>query len=361
MQIRNAIMGIASRDPSFEQGINAIETQLSNTPMVPEDLDEAIKLLEFVLQNPDEYKEVISAAIRDEIIDDGVVPPNFDKVFILSLLTALYGLQDKTSIKMSRGGLSYEKKKEMTGGQGGDTELVHVNRREAEMLKRLGGQGTVNPNTGLREYKGFKKILGAILPVAASIFVPGLGTAIGGALGASGAGASILGNAAIGGASSALTGGNVAQGAIMGGLGGGLGKAVGRTANNAIGLGLGETGQSILGSGLVGAGSGVATGNGAINGALKGIAGGAIGNLSNSMPGTNAISRGIGSAGKTFGQAITSGYDPKTAAIAGGLSGLSSSINYSPSESAVSSLRYNNENNLNAYSQQNNSNNNLFF
>ena len=37
-------------------------------------------------------------------------------------------------------------------GRGGDTELAHVNRWEADLLKMLGGSGTINPNTGLREY-----------------------------------------------------------------------------------------------------------------------------------------------------------------------------------------------------------------
>ena len=37
-------------------------------------------------------------------------------------------------------------------GRFGDTELVHVNKEEKAMLKRMGGAGTINPNTGLREY-----------------------------------------------------------------------------------------------------------------------------------------------------------------------------------------------------------------
>ena len=339
MQIKEAIMGMAGNDPSFGQGINAIEAQLGATPIVPEDLDEAIKLLEFVLQNPDRYEEVVAAAIRDGIIDEGMVPPQFDQAFIVSLLVALYGLQERTSQKMARGGLTYAARRAMTGGQGGDTELVHVNRREAEMLRRMGGQGTVNPNTGLREYKSAKKILGAVLPIALAIFVPGLGAAIGGALGASGVGASIVGGAVIGGASSALTGGNVLQGALMGGLGGGLGGVVGGATNSALGLGLGETGQAILGSGLVGAGAGAATGQGVLKGALQGVAGGAIGQLAGGAAGPTAFQQGVSSAGRTFGQALTAGYDPKTAAISGALSGLATGITYKPSDAAVNNLR----------------------
>jgi len=38
-------------------------------------------------------------------------------------------------------------------GRGGDTILAHINPQEAALLKSLGGSGTINPNTGLPEYK----------------------------------------------------------------------------------------------------------------------------------------------------------------------------------------------------------------
>ncbi len=40
-------------------------------------------------------------------------------------------------------------------GRFGDTELVHVNKQEKAVLKRMGGSGAVNPNTGLKEYNPF--------------------------------------------------------------------------------------------------------------------------------------------------------------------------------------------------------------
>ena len=39
-------------------------------------------------------------------------------------------------------------------GRNGDTELAHVNPEEKALLESLGGSGTINPNTGLREYFG---------------------------------------------------------------------------------------------------------------------------------------------------------------------------------------------------------------
>ncbi len=42
-------------------------------------------------------------------------------------------------------------------GREGDTELAHINPFESELLKAAGGSGTINPVTGLREYKGGSK------------------------------------------------------------------------------------------------------------------------------------------------------------------------------------------------------------
>ena len=39
-------------------------------------------------------------------------------------------------------------------GREGDTEIAHVNSWEANLLRAHGGSGTINPVTGLREYKG---------------------------------------------------------------------------------------------------------------------------------------------------------------------------------------------------------------
>lgn len=326
--IRDQVMQMAEGDPRFTQAVDMMEAELARSPVVPEDLDEAIALLEFVLQNPDKYEEVRAAAIKDDVIDENMVPAEFDQVFIVSLLIALYGLQDRMSQRgYARGGLTVAARRLQTGGRGGDSELVHVNRREAEMLRRMGGQGTVNPNTGLREYKGFKQIIGIALPVALSILAPGIGTAIGTALGASGIGASIVGGAIIGGASSALTGGDWKKGALMGGLGGGLGGAVGGGVSDALNLGLGSTGQAVLGGALVGGAAGAATGQGFLKGAMQGAIGSGVGELAGGMAGPSAFETGVATAGQTFGNALTAGYDPKTAAITGGLAGLAGGIN----------------------------------
>jgi hypothetical protein len=45
--------------------------------------------------------------------------------------------------------------KEIAGkGIKGDTELAHINTFESRILKMFGGAGTINPETGLRQYFG---------------------------------------------------------------------------------------------------------------------------------------------------------------------------------------------------------------
>ncbi len=51
--------------------------------------------------------------------------------------------------------LSQAKKKLAKQGRRGDTELAHVNPTEKYLLKKLGGSGTVNPESGLKEYSWF--------------------------------------------------------------------------------------------------------------------------------------------------------------------------------------------------------------
>ena len=45
-------------------------------------------------------------------------------------------------------------------GRRGDTELAHVNPAEKQVLKRMGGSGAINPQTGLREYAGGTMLYG---------------------------------------------------------------------------------------------------------------------------------------------------------------------------------------------------------
>jgi hypothetical protein len=359
MDITQAVQA-ASQDPRFQEAIAAARAELSDVS--PEQVTELIEMLEFALQNPQAYPEVRAAAIADDMVDETDLPEQFNAELLSAVLVVLYGLRDgggamqsgmmpppemgmpaeippemgmqPPQMMMARGGLADLARM----GRNGDTMLAHITPREAEILRMRGGAGTINPITGMPEFF-LKKLFKAVLPFAINFIAPGLGTAIGTALGATGATAAALGSAVIGGVSSGLTGGNVLQGALMGGLGGGLGGVTGGAVSNALGLGLGPMGQSILGSGLLGAGAGLATGQGALKGALQGVAGGALGQMAGGMPGDTAFQQALKSGIGTFGQGITAGYDPKTAAGMGALTGLAAGIQYKPSQAAVDAAK----------------------
>lgn len=332
-----ALIQQAAQDPRFQQALQVAQAELSDAS--PEQIEELIELFELMMQRPDDYREILEAAIRDDMVDPGDMPEEYDATIIASALVVLYKLREGGGAPQmfARGGLAGVRTLARQGRMG-DTMMAHISPEEAAMLKARGGAGTMNPNTGYPQFFSLKKLFKAILPIALNFIAPGLGGALGGALGLSGTAAAVAGNAIIGGATSALTGGNVLQGALMGGLGSGLGQIAGGAANKMLGLGLGEAGQALLGSGLVGGAAGAATGQGFLKGALQGVAGGAIGQMAGNMAGPTAFQQGLGAAGKAFGQALTAGYDPKTALAAGALSGLATGI-LKPSDAAVENLK----------------------
>jgi hypothetical protein len=104
-------------------------------------------------------------------------------------------------------------------GRNGDTMLVHMTPEEVHGLHALalahGGRLTINPETGLPEANFLKKLLPMIAGVALNAFLPGVGTAIGAALGGlSGA----VGTGILVGGVTGLATGSLRQG-IMAGMG----------------------------------------------------------------------------------------------------------------------------------------------
>lgn len=325
---KQQILEIAKNDPRFSKAILTLENQIGDMPITPEGLDELVKLLEFALNNPDKYPEIVASAVQDDMVEEGDLPEQFDPVVIISLLVLLYGMQERLKQKgYAKGGLA-------AMGRHGDTMLAHINPREAEMLKRMGGSGTINPRTGYPEYFNLKKFLAVALPIALDFIVPGAGSAIGASMGFTGTAATMVGGAVIGGGTAALTGGDPLKGALLGGLGGGLGEYAGSAANNAMGLNLGTTGQNLLGNSLVGGMSGMASGQGFLKGAATGALGTYAGQELGNLTGNNAIAAG----GKQFGNMVTAGYDPKSAVIGGGLAGLATSMS-KPAESSRLGLK----------------------
>ena len=241
---RAEITQFANNDPQFSKAVDMMEEQLAQQPIVPEDMDELILFLEKILEDPSRYAEMRDAAIADGEIDEGVLPPQFNMTFVVSLLVALYGVQDRIGQRgYSRGGLKVAARRIAAEGRNGDTILAHINPGEAQMLQRMGGSGSINPTTGLPEFFKFNfgSILAAIAPIALSFIAPGIGTAIGGAisgglLSAFPAATSALGMGVLG-AGASLLGGAKPLNALMSGALSGLG-------SYALGAGgLGITGE----------------------------------------------------------------------------------------------------------------------
>jgi len=130
-------------------------------------------------------------------------------------------------------------------GRNGDTELAHINPIEAHILKSLGGSGTINPDTGLREYSFWKKpwkairsvIGGGAGAIIGNMIAPGIGGIIGGALGQ--------------GVQHAARGKSALSGALKGA---GMGAAL-PSALSGLGWGASKLGASALGSSLSNYGS----------------------------------------------------------------------------------------------------------
>lgn len=332
----------ASQDPRIAEALGPAVEEFSD--VAPEQLDELIKLLELALQRPDAYPQIREAALQDDMVDPEDLPEQFDGQLLLSVLVALYRMRDKNAAQqapdampMRRGGLA-EMRRLAARGRMGDTMLAHISPEEAAMLKARGGAGTINPNTGLPQYFSLKKLFKAILPIALNFIVPGLGAAIGGALGATGVAATMLGQAVLGGLTAGVTGGNVLQGMLLGGMTGGLGSSLGGGISDALGLGLGQTAQNVLGGALVGGVSGAATGQGFGRGALMGAVGGGIGSVAQGL-GSGAVGAGIGAGGQTFGNMLATGYSPKEALLGGALSGVATGAMYKPQGPAGGGMR----------------------
>lgn len=251
--------------------------ELSQDPDVMDDgiagIQELIDQLSYVAENPEAYKDVLMSAIQAGIIDPADAPPEFDPVFVAVMILALEEIKARfSSQEFARGGLASAASHLASRGRGGDTMLAHINPREAEVLRRMGGTGTINPMTGLPEFKGkafksigrvFKSVAKAVVPIAATAFFGPVGGAIAGA------------------ATGAMGGGGI-KGAILGGLtsslipGGYLGdaaKTVGSSLTSVLPSSIGNVVSkyitpATLGAGVLGGlGSSVA-GQGFIPGAL---------------------------------------------------------------------------------------------
>ena len=170
-------------------------------------------------------------------------------------------------------------------GRGDDSMMLHVSPDEYDVIEKMWGKAEINPNTGIGEYgflskiwKKVKKtvkriaksqIFQIVAPIALSIFVPGLGAAIGGVFTSSAVAAPIIGNAIVQGGLSAAGGGDFVTGAVTGAITGGLGDVAGGVIKD-IAPGISDSTAAIIGSGLAGGAGAELTGGDFVSGAMSG-------------------------------------------------------------------------------------------
>ena len=275
----------------------ALRQNIGNLQLTPQQLDALIQVLEYVSQHPGDYKNLLQKMLEAGVLDEGDMPPEYDPEFIGTMLAVLNEMQQMQAagaqepmdlspvvqglqpMGMASGGLADIGQYLASKGRGGDSMLAHINPEEAAMLKRRGGSGTINPNTGLPEFKegalgGVFDAIGGALKGVANVAKDLLKSPVGRILGTI-ALATVLGPAGVGltmsGATAAglagagvsvLGGGSMKEALISGAMGyiGGGGTVMGVNPVEAVGSYLpGAAGGALntgLATGLIGAGIG---------------------------------------------------------------------------------------------------------
>jgi hypothetical protein len=136
-----------------------------------------LRLLAYVEKNKDQYPKLIEQLVKSGAFDQSELPPTYDqRLFAVVKALVAQALLKKRAPSQSRnfagGGLATLKKSAdevRSAGRNEDTMLAHINPFEATMLKRMGGKGSTNPETGLPEFGLFSGTFGSILKMGATI------------------------------------------------------------------------------------------------------------------------------------------------------------------------------------------------
>jgi hypothetical protein len=184
--------------------LKRLRDTLKAANLPPEIVDAIGKVVDIVLDDPENYAE-IRADFLAEGVPEELLPPEFDASFFAALNLALDQVNTSFAPDMSmeqeglgslpmgavmpeqaprafaQGGIA-QLNPIASGlakmGRKGDTMLAHITPSEARMLRRNGGSGTINPQTGLREFwnplKSVTKAVGKVFKGAAKAVVSGV-------------------------------------------------------------------------------------------------------------------------------------------------------------------------------------------
>lgn len=302
-----------------------LRQNLADLEMTAGQLDMLIQMFEYMSQRPDQYQELVKYLVEQDIFDPGEMPEDYDPAFIGAILAALNelklmrgenamapmmegpGAEAQGPMPMAKGGLADAAQYLASQGRNGDTMLAHIRPEEAELLKSMGGSGTINPQTGLPEYGWLSKIWSGVKSVVSSVVSvvkKALQSPVGKILGTI-ALATVLGPTAIGmtlgsagtaalasGAVTLASGGNLKEALVAGAMGyiGGGGTFGGVSPLKAVGEFLPGAAGSALNTGLttgaLGTGAGLLMGMKPVDalkmGAVSGLSAAAIQGLQQS-------------------------------------------------------------------------------
>jgi hypothetical protein len=335
----------------------AIQQGISQLQLTPEQIAQMIQVFEYLVQNKEQYPQVLQQLIQQGILEPGDLPEQFDAQLIGVVLAVLHEMQARDSAQpqipsqFAKGGLADAARHLQAQGRNGDTLLAHISQQEAAMLKAMGGSGTINPNTGLPEFfnlfKAASNFVKSVVNVAKDIVSSPVGQIVGTialatVLGPAGIGLSMPVAAGLAGAgTSLLAGGDLKSALVSGALGyfGGGGGIGGFNPSQAI-QGLLPAGSSaFLSKALTGAAIGTAggliqgktigesLGQGIKGAAMSGIASAAQNILPSSVQGTQSPA--------PVSDAVPSVNAPGVAGTAGTAASPNTALTPAPAEAAM--------------------------
>ena len=148
--------------------VRQLRQTLSGIRLPQEIIDAMQQIIEVILRDPQNYAAIRQDLLADEFPEE-LLPEQFDPMFFGALKVALDQVEAEAGGQpvqaFAMGGIANLRPiaKAMQGmGRGQDTMLAHINPQEARMLQMMGGIGTINPRTGLREYGLWKDIKKAV-------------------------------------------------------------------------------------------------------------------------------------------------------------------------------------------------------
>jgi hypothetical protein len=319
---------LASQNPEsiaqYDQGMEAL-IQSIDAPI--EELQALVQSIEYILKNEQQYPQVRQQLISSGEADEEDLPEQFDRGYFTTMLVvaqeAINRKQGGGGIStmggmgqmggmptmpqppqgFARGGLAGAAESLRQKGRYGDTVLAHINPQEAQMLRAMGGSGTINPATGLPEFffkKAFKAVTNAVKSVVKSPVGRILATvALTVALGPAGLGMSTMLAAGLAGTAVSLAGGSDLKTALISGVTSGAMAGIAPGISDMLPGAGGFLNAAATGA-IMGAGYGAATGQNLRQIGMSALTGGALAGGMSYAQGAGAYGRGTEGQGGVF-------------------------------------------------------------